>query len=194
MQMVESTESLSDYNKSSSSGGWYHRSRGAGWLSLLTGARWLRGGSRAPQTKGTLAPCTPGTATMGNIKGRLEPRQPKSWGGGARRPMGTQSRWVPVLGTLGDPPAFVPTSQSPNTQPGHLRRPPTSSRAGGQAGFSGVWPEAEGPHTQNEDSPRWRWGERGIPAEPERGRGGTPQMKALGRFVIIWGMRTLGGG
>lgn len=81
MQMVESTESLSDYNKSSSSGGWYHRSRGAGWLSLLTGARWLRGGSRAPQTKGTLAPCTPGTATMGNIKGRLEPRQPKSWGG-----------------------------------------------------------------------------------------------------------------
>lgn len=162
-------------NKSSSSSSWYHRSRGAGWLSLRTGGRRLRRGSRVPQTKGTLAPGTSGTATMGNIKGSPDPQQPKAGMGGNY----TGPEWVgPCPWDPWGPCGFVPTTQSPNAQPGCLRHPP--SPVDGQAGFSGVWPEAEGPRAQNEDSLRWRWGDRGIPVEPA-----TPQMEALERFVNL---------
>lgn len=43
----------------------------------------------------------------------------------------------------------------------------------------------EGPHALNGDSLGLRWGKWGIPVESREGRGGVPQLEALGRFVNL---------
>lgn len=126
------------------------RSRVTGWLALLTGGR---GGSRAPQTKGTLAPLHPGTATVGNTDGRPEPQPPKSSGGDHRGPRAGGTPTSTPSRTLRLCPCFSESS-CPALDASDTSLP--NSRAVAQAGFSGVWRETEGPHAQNEDSRRWR--------------------------------------
>ena len=50
-----------------------------------------------PQTKGALAPGTPGTAVMGDTEGKPEHRRPES----GPRPLGPRAGWYLSLGLSG---------------------------------------------------------------------------------------------
>ena len=156
------------------------RSRVAGWLALLTGGR---GGSRAPQTKGTLAPLHPGTATVGNTDGRPEPQPPKSSGGNHRgprvggTPTSTPSRTLRLCPCFSESSCPAWTPQTPSS-PIHKLLP--------RLVFQGSGGRQKGPRLRMRTPADGDGGNRGIPAEPEKGKGGTtPQMEALGWFVRL---------
>lgn len=112
MQMAESA-SPSAINTSSTGSSWDDRSRGAGWLSSRRKA-------------------APGKSTAAHTKGTSAPQRKQPWGT-SKQGQKPSKVWVeategpehlgPCPWDSRGPSCFVPASESPNAQSGHLRYP-----------------------------------------------------------------------
>ena len=133
--------------------------------------------------KGPSPPCTPEQQQWGTLMEDQNPNRQSPEGETTGGPERVGPRPQHPRGPFG----FVPVSQSPHAQPWTPQTPPSPiHELLPRLVFQGSGGRQKGPMLRMRTPADGDEGNRGIPAEPEKGKGGTtPQMDALGWFVRL---------